>query len=135
MKFILLGGLLAAGAIATPTPRLKTFTTPEGLTIHGTGHQGDGVYLAVFDANGTGTVEFTPANEHWAEIAATGGSTNDLATSALTKRASGTITCSGRQGNSANMDTANIQLANNAQASGYYGFHAWRWVRSNLMAL
>jgi hypothetical protein len=122
LKFLSISALLATSAICAPTSPLKTVTTEDGLEIHGVGHQGDGVYFAVFDDNGKANVEFIPADE----TVSSEGLTSDLAERSLVKREG--ITCSGRNGNQGNMDNANVQLANNAQAKGYYGFHAWGWV-------
>jgi hypothetical protein len=112
LKFLSISALLATSAICAPTSPLKTVTTEDGLEIHGVGHQGDGVYFAVFDDNGKANVEFIPADE----TVSSEGLTSDLAERSLVKREG--ITCSGRNGNQ----------ANNAQAKGYYGFHAWGWV-------
>lgn len=126
MKFLALGALLAISAVSGPTSSLTTFTTEDGLEIHGVGNQGDGVYLAVFDANGTANVEFIAAED----TAPIENLTSDIAARSLIKRAG--VTCSGRTGNQGNMDNANIQLANNAQAQRDYGFHAWGWVSLHL---
>jgi hypothetical protein len=127
LKFLSLAALLATSAICAPTSSLKTVTTEDGLEIHGVGHQGDGVYFAVFDDKGKANVEFVPAND----TVSSEELTSILAERSLVKREG--ITCSYRYGNQGNMDNANVQLANNAQAKGYYDFHAWGWVSFMLL--
>ncbi|RYP13366.1 hypothetical protein DL765_006907 [Monosporascus sp. GIB2] len=134
MKSItIIATLLAATVLGLPNLQRRTWKDHEaGLEIRNVGYQGDGFYLAVFDEDGVASVEFAPASElnMTAPVTHDDAPATEIDARALSKRAP---TCDvDHHGNWANMDIANVQLANNAQAaSGGTGYHprlAWGWV-------
>jgi hypothetical protein len=128
MRFSTIATLFVAGALGAPTEQLNTrsWTHPEsGLQVRGLGDQGDGVYLAVFDKRGVADVQFTPMSELNLTAPVEMRSTENH--DGLAKRAG--TTCSGKFTHSlSDLDAANVQLANNADAQHNYGKHAWGWV-------
>jgi hypothetical protein len=112
-----------AAVLAFPTET----TLASGLHVRGDLDQGDGFYVAVFNSDGVADIEFTPmaaakfkARAPVSEVPSAHSGSN------LFKR--GTV-CSGRRsGNLAQLDDANVALARNAAAQGWYDKHAWGWV-------
>ncbi|RYO86339.1 hypothetical protein DL764_009018 [Monosporascus ibericus] len=134
MKSItIIASLLTATVLGLPNLQRRTWKDHEtGLEIRNVGYQGDGFYLAAFDENGVASIEFTPAGElnMTAPINDDDAPATEIDARALSKRAP---TCdSNHHGNWGNLDIANVQLANNAQAhsggTGYYPRGAWGWV-------
>jgi len=116
----------AASTIAAPVAESKEFVTPEGNKVRGLGNQGDGFYLAEFDKNGVAEIKFTPM----AHLNTTVGET-----SGVERRwgPDGQFCLYDFPGNGGDLDTANVALANNAQAHGWYnGPNAWGWVHVSL---
>jgi hypothetical protein len=116
----------AAAVLAAPTET----TLKSGLRVRGDLDQGDGFYFAVLNnETGVADIQFTPmaklkARAPVSEVTAAYNGNN------LFKR--GTV-CSGRRsGNLAQLDDANVALARNAAAQGWYDKHAWGWVSSSL---
>lgn len=120
----------AATVLAAP---MET-TLGSGLRVRGDLDQGDGFYVAIFNEEGVADIEFTPmakakfkARAPVSEVPAAHSGSN------LFKR--GTV-CSGRRsGNLAQLDDANVALARNAAAQGWYDKHANGWVSSHLPTL
>ncbi|RYP77760.1 hypothetical protein DL769_003326 [Monosporascus sp. CRB-8-3] len=132
MHFSTITALFAATVLGVPTEPLlntRSWTGPEsGLHVRNMGDQGDGFYLAVFNEPGVADVQFKAASELNTTSPVETLSTRDG--DGLAKRAG--TTCSGRKSiDLGTLNAANIQLANNANAQGSFGFHAWGWVSSS----
>jgi hypothetical protein len=136
MRVSLLATLFAATALATPTPKNVWKDEKRGLEVRGLGDQGDGFYDVKFDANGVGTVQFTP----WAKLNHTAIESNHTAPAvesnktAIEKRWEGETTCSNEWAAWWELDAANVQLARNSDWGGdsgnYYYMRHWGWVSS-----
>lgn len=136
MKFTLVPVVLAAGALAAPSPleaEKRSWTDAEtGLKVDNVGYQGDGVYVAVFDEKNTATVQFTPVAE--ANLTAPDIAVQSRA-APLDRRDKYGVTCTGSQGYFRDIDKANVMLANNAQAHGAYGSEHWGWVSTYILII
>jgi hypothetical protein len=123
MHFSTITLAFAAAVLGAPTET----TLGSGLRVRGDLDQGDGFYLAVFNETGVADIEFTPmanlkARAPVEEVTAAHSGN-------LLKR--GTV-CSGRRsGNLAQLDDANVALARNAAAQGWYERGAHGWVSSS----
>lgn len=134
MQFSLFAVVLAATTIASPTSQTWR-DEKRGLEIRGLGDQGDGYYGVAFDANGVGTVKFTP----WAQLNHTGEAAAaaevevafNKTTGGIEKRG-GYTTCTGEWANGGHLDIANIQLARNSDNGGdngnFFFYNNWGWI-------
>ncbi|KAJ8115021.1 hypothetical protein OPT61_g3232 [Boeremia exigua] len=122
MQFSTIALLFAATVLGAPTESLSA----SGLVMRGEVDQGEGFYLAVLNnATGIADVEFTPLAE-LASIDTDGTATSAVDERNLLKRGT---TCSGRRSiNLGELDRANVQLANNANAQGWHDKGHVGWV-------
>jgi hypothetical protein len=117
--------LFAATVLGAPTPVENTLSIASDVR-----NQGNGFYVATFDEAGVANVTFTPL----AILEARNSPTSAPVSENLAARSIATLSrrnteCHGRSANVADLDSANVNCANNAN-NKYYSKNTWVWVSS-----